>query len=85
MATDYSGTNTKRIDKLITDVVEIKTTLRMCSWVIGISVPFLVGLNVFLVARGYDNAAKLDRMQDRMERIEKAIDKLQEQSEKRKP
>lgn len=57
----------------ITAVVEQRTTLRVCSYIVSICFPLLVGLTSFVVARTYDLSAKLDRVSDRLDRIERSL------------
>ena len=74
MADDLTGTNTEKIDKLVSAVVEIKTTIRVTAWMVGFTLPFLVALLGFLVVRSYETSAKLDRMDERLGRIERLLE-----------
>ncbi len=49
MSTDFSGTNSDKIDKLVATTVELRTTIRICFAVLGIGFPLMVGLLSFLV------------------------------------
>lgn len=81
MPDDYTGTNTEKIQQLILDVTTLIASLQIASWVIGISVPVLVGLGVFLVAKTYENSAKLDRIADQVDRMERNLDRDQGRGE----
>ena len=49
MSTDFSGTNSEKIDKLVVATIELRTTLRICFAIIGIGFPMMIGLLTFLV------------------------------------
>lgn len=66
MAGDFSGTNSEKIDKLITATIELRTTMRICFAVIGISLPLMVGLLTFLVVQSFSTSAKVDRLSDQI-------------------
>ena len=66
MSSDFTGTNSERIDKLIVTVVELRTTLRICLAVIGIGFPMIVGLLTFLVVQSFATSAKIDRLTDQI-------------------
>jgi hypothetical protein len=66
MATDFSGTNTEKIDKVVAAVIELRTTMRLCFAIIGIGLPLIVGLLTFLDVQSFSTSAKVDRLSDRM-------------------
>ena len=72
MATDFAGTNTDKIDKLVGAVIELRTTVRLCLAAVGLGMPLVVGLLTFLVVQSFSTAAKLERLGDRIDRIERA-------------
>ena len=71
MATDLTGTNTEKVDKLVGAIVEMRTTVRLCLAAIGIGVPLMIGLLTFLVTQSFSTAAKVDRVGDRIDRSER--------------
>ncbi len=73
----YTGTNTEKIEKVIVDLVEIKTTLKICAWIAGVSAPFLLGLGAFLVSKVYETSTKIDRLTYRFDAIERRMDSLE--------
>lgn len=82
MADDFTGTNTEKIDKLIAAVVEIKATVRVATWLVGLFLPLLVAVLGFLVLKTFELSVKmeriegrLDRMDDRLGRIERLLEK----------
>ena len=68
VADDFTGTNTERIDKLIVAVVELRTTVRLLLTLVWVTLPLIVGLQVFLVVQSFRTEAKLDRLIDRVDR-----------------
>lgn len=70
MATDFAGTNTERIDKVVGAVIELRTTVRLCLAAVGVGLPLIIGLLTFLVAQSFSTAAKVDRLSDRIDRLE---------------
>jgi hypothetical protein len=76
--TTFTGTNTEKIDQLITAVVELRTTVRLCLAAVGLGVPVLLGLTVFLVTKAFDHAARLERLEDRLGRVEKTLTAVEE-------
>jgi hypothetical protein len=75
MATDFSGTNTERIDKVVTVLVELRTTVRLCLAAVGVGMPLVIGLLAFLVLQSFSTSAKVDRVSDRLDRMEQQIGK----------
>jgi hypothetical protein len=75
MATDFSGTNTERIDKVVTVLVEVRTTVRLCLAAVGVGMPLVIGLLAFLVLQSFSTSAKVDRLSDRLDRMEQQIGK----------
>lgn len=70
MASDFSGRNTEKIDKLIAAVIELRTTVRSCLGVIAIGLPLIISLLAFLVLQSFATAAKVDRLSERLDRLE---------------
>lgn len=62
MSTDFTGTNSEKIDKLVATIIELRTTLRICFTIIGIGFPLMVGLLTFLVVQSFSTASKVDRL-----------------------
>lgn len=75
MATDFTATNTEKIDKVIVAVVELRTTVRLCLAAIGLDLPLIIGLLAFLVLQSFSTAAKVDRLGDRIDRVEQRLAK----------
>jgi hypothetical protein len=82
MAIDLAGTNTEKIEKLVATVIELRTTVRICLGVIGITFPLLLGPMTFLVVKSFDTSAKLDRLTDQMTRMEKRVDEINDRVNK---
>ncbi|MBI3822962.1 MAG: hypothetical protein HY289_09840 [Planctomycetes bacterium] len=81
MATAITGTNTDKIDQLTQQVADLKATLRICSWIMGLTFPVMVSLLAFLVAKNIDNSARLEQANYRLEslkEIEKDVKDLRE-------
>lgn len=72
MATDIIKTNTEKVDKLTGAIVEMRTTVRLCLAAIGIGVLLMIGLLTFLVTQSFSTAAKVDRIGDRIDRLERS-------------
>jgi hypothetical protein len=70
MATDFVGTNSEKVDKLVGAMVELRTTVRLCLAAIGVGGPMVLGLLTFLVVQSFSTAAKVDRLGDRIDRLE---------------
>lgn len=64
MAIDFTGTNTEKTDKLVTAVVEQRTTLRLFLLAVGLGLPLLVGLQTSVVVELFRTTSKLDRLAD---------------------
>ena len=88
MASDFTGSNSEKIDKLVAAVIELRTTVRLCLGIIGIGFPLMVGLLTFLVVQSFSTSAKVDRLSDRMndqilamksdyERLSQRLDRLE--------
>ena len=75
---DFSGTNTEKIDKLVTAVIELRSTLRLCFYIMGVSFPLLVMLFAFLVTEVYKCSGKVDRLMDQSARVERDISSINE-------
>lgn len=73
MVTDFTGTNTEQVDKLIASIIKLRTTVRLCLAAVGIGVPLMIGLLTFLVSQSFSTAAKLDRVGDRIDRLEHGV------------
>jgi septal ring factor EnvC (AmiA/AmiB activator) len=90
MPDDFTGTNTDKIDKLITAVVEIRTTLRNIIWALSTVLPLLLMFGAYLVVTANANSTKIERLTDRVESMDRqnekrfdAIDKRFEAIDKR--
>lgn len=70
-AGSFSGTNTEKIDQLVAAVVELRTTVRLATWVLSVCFPLMVGLQAFVLNKASDTSAKLDRVIDRLDRLER--------------
>lgn len=70
MATDFVGTNSEKVDRVIGAVVELRTTVRLCLAAVGLGMPLIIGLLTFLVVQSFSTAAKVDRLGDRLDRME---------------
>jgi hypothetical protein len=66
MASDFTGTNSEKIDKLIATVIELRTTLRICFAIIGVGFPLMISLLAFLVLQSFSTSSKVDRLNDRI-------------------
>lgn len=64
MASEFTGTNTEKIDKLVATIIELRTTLRICFAIISVGFPIIVGLLTFLVAQSLSTTSKVDRLND---------------------
>jgi outer membrane murein-binding lipoprotein Lpp len=62
MAIDFTGTNTEETDKLIAAVVELRTTVRLFLFAVGLGLPLVVGLQVSVVVESFRTTAKLDQL-----------------------
>ena len=71
MSIDFTGTNTDKVDKLIGAMVERRTTVRLCLAAVGVGMPLAIGLLTFLVTQSFSTAAKVDRVSDRIDRLER--------------
>ncbi len=76
MATDFVGTNTDKIDKLVATIIELRTTLRICFTIVGVGFPIMIGLLTFLVVQSFSNASKIDRLNDQITALKADFDKL---------
>lgn len=77
MASDFTGTNTEKIDKLVASIIELRTTLRICFGIIGVGFPLMIGLLTFLVVQSFSTAAKVDRLNDQIVTINERLSKLE--------
>ena len=81
VATVITGTNSDKIDQLTQQVTDLKATLRICTWIMGMGFPVMVSLLAFLVAKTIDNSARLEQTNYRLEslkEIEKDVKDLRE-------
>ena len=81
VATAITGTNTDKIDQLTQQVADLKATLRICTWIMGMGFPVMVSLLAFLVSKTIDNSARLEQANYRLEslkEIERDIKDLRE-------
>lgn len=70
MATDFVGTNTEKVGKVVGAVVELRSTIRHCLAAVGIGLPLMIGRLTFLVVQSPSIFAKLDRLTDQNDRME---------------
>ena len=42
MVTDFTGTNTEKVDKVVGAVVEPRTTVRLCLATVGLGLPLII-------------------------------------------
>lgn len=82
MATDFTGTNTEKIDKLVATIIELRTTIRICFGIIGVGFPFMIGLLTFLVVQSFSTASKVDRLNDRIATLEASFERMNERLRK---
>lgn len=82
MVTDFSGTNTEKIDKLVAAIIELRTTLRICLVVISVGFPLMVGLLTFLVAQSFSTAAKVERLTDQITILKADFEKMSDRLSK---
>ena len=73
MATDFTGTNTEKVDKVVGAVVELRTTVRLCLAAVGLGLLLIIGLLTFLVVQSFSTAAKVDRLGERIDRMEQRL------------
>ena len=59
---DFTGTNSEKIDKLVSASIELRTTMRLCMAITGVSFPLLAGLVAFLVVQSFTVSARVDRL-----------------------
>jgi hypothetical protein len=85
MADEFTGTNTEKIDKLIAAVVELKTTVRIGTWLVGLSLPFLVALVTVLVAKTFEMSSRLDRVDGRLDRMDERLGRIERLLDKNAP
>lgn len=86
MASDFTGTNTEKIDKLVATVIELRITLRICLGFIlgltGVGLPLMVGLLTFLVVQSFSTAAKVEKLNDPISIIKSDLGKVTERLDK---
>lgn len=75
MAAAIVGTNTEKIDILIQVVTELRTTVRLATAILAVCFPLMITFQVFLLTKAYESSAKLDRMADRLDRIERILER----------
>lgn len=63
--------NQYEADKMVGSIVELRTTMQHCLAAIGIGVPLMIVLLSFLVVQSFSTSAKVDRLGDRLERVER--------------
>jgi hypothetical protein len=78
----FTGTQGEKVDQLITAVVEQRTTLRLVLAAVGMMVllgfPLLIGLQAFLVSKTFDHAGRLERVEERLGRMDKTLTALED-------
>lgn len=79
MATDITGSNSDKIDKLVATIVELRTIVRICFGIIGAGFPLMIGLLTFLVVQSFVPSARLDRMADRYDTLSARIEQIERQ------
>lgn len=79
---DFTGSNTEKIDKLVTVVIELRAMLKLCYYIIGAGFPLLILLLSFLVAKAYEASAKLDRLGDHIVYLQRDHSELKSWVEK---
>lgn len=78
MATDFTGTNTEKIDKLVATTIELRTTLRLCFGIIGVGFPLMIGLLTFLVVQSFSTASKVERLTDQIVTMKSDFERMNE-------
>ena len=73
MATDFVGTNTEKVDKVVGAVIELRTTVRLCLAAVGLGMPLIIGLLTFLVVQSFSTATNVERLGDRIDRLEQRL------------
>lgn len=82
MPEEFSGTNTERIQKLVATMIDLGVTLRMCFGLIGVGVPLMLGLLIFLVVQSLSASAKIDRLSDQIAHVRSDYEKLDDRLKK---
>jgi hypothetical protein len=82
VSSDFTGTNTDKIDKLVANVIELRVTLRICLTVIGVGFPIMMGLLTFLVVQSFNNSAKVDRLTEQIAAVRSDYSRLADRLEK---
>ncbi len=77
---DFTGTNSEKIDKLVSASIELRTTMRLCMAITGVSFPLLAGLVAFLVVQSFTVSARVDRLTEQSASTSARVDRLTEQS-----
>lgn len=80
--TDFSGTNTEKIDKLVTTVIELRATLRFCYYIMGVGLPLVILLVTFLETEVFRTSGKIDRLTDHITSLERQVDGMQTRLER---
>lgn len=83
MATDFTGTDSEKIDKLIVTIIELRTTLRICFAIIGVGFPTMIGLLSFLVVQSFSTSAKVDSITDQIAIVKVDYSRISERLERR--
>ena len=78
MSTDFTGSHSDKIDKLVATIVALRPTVRICFAIIGIGFPLMVGLLTFLVAQSFSTSSKVDRLSDQIAATRKDDTRLAE-------
>jgi tetrahydromethanopterin S-methyltransferase subunit G len=82
VSSDFTGSNTEKIDKLVATIIELRTTLRFCFAIIGIGFPFMIGLLTFLVVQSFSTSSKVDRLSDQISMMKTDYERLSQRLEK---
>jgi hypothetical protein len=76
MATVFSGTAGEKTDQLVTAMVALQTGWRFLLATVWVGLPMIGGLMVFLITQTFQHSARLERMEERLGRIEKTLERL---------
>jgi septal ring factor EnvC (AmiA/AmiB activator) len=78
MADDFTGTNSEKIDRLVSRVLVMEATLRVISRAAVVFVPSIIGLFCYLVINNHTLALRMERQAEKVEQIEKRLDKFEQ-------
>ncbi len=80
-ASEPSETHFNRIDTFIAATIELRTTMRICFGVVGISVALMDGLLTFPVVQSFSTSAKVDRLTDQITAVRTDFVRLAERQD----